>query len=138
MLIQQPAQVSHIYRWSYMFGRMAKRGQRKLAAYQCRTIESPMEMQLPTGQLMTRIVWIIAKLAVIAGLVVLAAWLITFIIMMLAFSALLGFKALVVSNNLDIYSSADYMGADLYIDDFDDNGHYIGDSKSSNGGFNRT
>ena len=87
---------------------------------------------LPAGKLLVRGSFLIAKLALIGVLLFFSAWLVTFIVMMLAVITLLWFRVFVGSDHQEENPGPDYLGADLYIGDFDDNGHYIGDSKSSN------
>ena len=54
------------------------------------------------------------------------------VVTMFAVIGLLVFKTAFNEDLKEEVPGPDYLGADLHIGDFDDNGHYIGDSKSSN------
>jgi hypothetical protein len=109
-----------------------KRGYRKLKAFESRAAERAVTSGIPAGNLLVRGSFLIAKLALIGGLFFVSAWLVTFIVMMLAVITLLWLRAFIGADHEEKNPGPDYLGADLYIGDFDDNGHYIGDSKSSN------
>ncbi|MNV38145.1 hypothetical protein D3C71_1296880 [compost metagenome] len=132
MPIQQPVQNSRAHRWAYACGMSVKRGYRKLKAFESRLAERAVTAGMPAGKLLVRGSFLIAKLALIGGLLYVSVWLVTFFVMMLAVITLLWFRAFVGSDHQEESPGPDYLGADLYIGDFDDNGHYIGDSKSSN------
>jgi len=125
-------QVSRAHRWAYTCGMSVKRGFRKLKALETRVAEHAVTAGLPAGKLLVRGSFLIAKLALIGVLLFFSAWLVPFIVMMLAVITLLWFRVFVGSDHQEENPGPDYLGADLYIGDFDDNGHYIGDSKSSN------
>ncbi|MGF6331151.1 fatty acid desaturase [Pseudomonas sp. BS3782 TE3695] len=124
--------VSRAHRWAYTCGMSVKCGFRKLKALEPRVAERAVTAGLPAGKLLVRGSFLIAKLALIGVLLFFSAWLVTFIVMMLAVITLLWFRVFVGSDHQEENPGPDYLGADLYIGDFDDNGHYIGDSKSSN------
>lgn len=132
MPTQNPVQVSRAHRWAYTCGMSIKRGYRKLKTFEARLAERAMVAGMPAGNLLVRGSFLIAKLALIGGLLFVSVWLVTFFVMMLAVITLLWFRAFVGSDHQEKNPGPDYLGADLYIGDFDDNGHYIGDSKSSN------
>ncbi len=132
MPTQQPVQNSCSNRWAYACGMSVKRGYRKLKAFESRLAERAVTAGMPADKLLVRGSLLIAKLALIGGLLFVSVWLVTFFVMMLAVITLLWFRALVGSDLQEESPGPDYLGADLYIGDFDDNGHYIGDSKSSN------
>ena len=132
MPTQQPVQSSRAHRWAYTCGMSVKRGYRKLKAFESRVAERAVTAGLPAGNLLVRGSFLIAKLALIGGLLFVSAWLVTFIVMMLAVITLLWLRAFIGADHEEKNPGPDYLGADLYIGDFDDNGHYIGDSKSSN------
>jgi len=132
MPTQQPVQNSRGHSWAYACGTSVKRGYRKLQAFESRLAERAVTAGMPAGKLLVRGSFLIAKLALIGGLLFVSVWLVTFFVMMLAVITLLWFRAFVGSDHQEESPGADYLGADLYIGDFDDNGHYIGDSKSSN------
>ena len=132
MPTQQPVQNSRAHRWAYVCGMSVKRGYRKLKAFESRLAERAVTAGMPAGKLLVRGSFLIAKLALIGGLLFVSVWLVTFILMMLAVITLLWLRAFIGADHEEKNPGPDYLGADLYIGDFDDNGHYIGDSKSSN------
>ncbi|AUO47165.1 DUF3742 family protein [Pseudomonas ogarae] len=132
MPTQQPVQNSRGHSWAYACGTSVKRGYRKLQAFESRLAERAVTAGMPAGKLLVRGSFLIAKLALIGGLLFVSVLLVTFFVMMLAVITLLWFRAFVGSDHQEESPGPDYLGADLYIGDFDDNGHYIGDSKSSN------
>ncbi|MNX95293.1 hypothetical protein D3C86_1275640 [compost metagenome] len=132
MPTQNPVQNSRAHRWAYACGMSVKRGYRKLKAFESRLAERAVTAGMPAGKLLVRGSFLIAKLALIGGLLFVSVWLVTFLVMMLSVITLLWFWAFVGSDHQEENPGPDYLGADLYIGDFDDNGHYIGDSKSSN------
>lgn len=129
---QQSVQSSRAHRWAYSCGMSLKRGYRRLKTLESRVVERAETEGVPAGKFLVRGSFLIAKLALIGGLLFVSVWLVTFIVMMLAVITLLGFRAFIGTNREEKNPGPDYLGADLYIGDFDDNGHYIGDSKSSN------
>ena len=129
---QNPTQNSRAHGWAYACGMSVKRGYRKLKAFESRLAERAVMAGMPAGKLLVRGSFLIAKLALIGGLLFVSVWLVTFLVMMLSVIKLLWFRAFVGSDHQEENPGPDYLGADLYIGDFDDNGHYIGDSKSSN------
>ena len=132
MPTQNPVQNSRSHRWAYACGMSVKRGYRKMKAFESRLAERAVTSGMPAGKLLVRGSFLIAKLALIGGLLFVSVWLVTFLVMMLSVIKLLWFRAFVGSDHQEENPGPDYLGADLYIGDFDDNGHYIGDSKSSN------
>ena len=132
MPTQQPVQNSRGHRWAYACGMSVKRSYRKLKAFESRLAERAVTAGMPAGKLLVHGSLLIAKLALIGGLLFVSAWLVTFIVMMLAVITLLWLRAFIGADQQEKNPGPDYLGADLYIGDFDDNGHYIGDSKSFN------
>ena len=132
MPIQQPVQNSRAHRWAYACGLSVKRGYRKLRTFESRVVEHAQTAGMPAGKLVVRGSFLFAKLALIGGLLFVSAWLVTFIVMMLAVTTLVWLRVFIGADQQEKNPGPDYLGADLYIGDFDDNGHYIGDSKSSN------
>ncbi|WP_223531775.1 DUF3742 family protein [Pseudomonas sp. GL-RE-20] len=132
MRTQNPVQISRAHRWAYTCGMSIKRGYRKLIAFESRVAEHAVAAGMPAGKLLVRGSFLIAKLVLIGGLFFFSAWLVSFIVMMLAVITLLWLRAFIGADQQEKNQGPDYLGADLYIGDFDDNGHYIGDSKSSN------
>jgi len=109
-----------------------KRGYRNLKAFESRVAERAVTAGLPAGKLLVRGSFLIAKLAMIGGLLFVSVWMVTFIVMVLAVTTLLWLRVFIGADQQEKNPGPDYLGADLYIGEFDDNGHYIGDSKSSN------
>ncbi|MDF3133600.1 DUF3742 family protein [Pseudomonas extremaustralis] len=132
MPTQQPVQNSRAHRWAYACGMSVKRGYRKLKIFECRVVEHAVTAGIPAGKLLVRGSFMIAKLALIGGLLFVRVWMVSFIVMMLAVTTLLWLRVFIGADQKEKNPGPDYLGADLYIGDFDDNGHYIGDSKSSN------
>lgn len=130
MQTQNPVQVSRAHRWAYACGMSVKRGYRKLKTFESCVAKRAVMAGIPAGNLLARGSFLFAKLALIGGLLLVSVWLVTFFVMMLAVITLIW--AFVGSDHQEESPGPDYLGADLYIGDFDDNGHYIGDSKSSN------
>ena len=132
MPTQNPVQNSRAHRWAYTCGMSIKRGYRNLKAFESRVAERAVTAGLPAGKLLVRGSFLIAKLALIGGLLFVSVWMVTFTVMVLAVTTLLWLRTFIGADREDKNPGPDYLGADLYIGDFDDNGHYIGDSKSSN------
>ncbi len=132
MPTQQPVQKSRAHRWAYACGMSVKRGYRRLKTFESRVAERAVSAGIPAGKGIVCGSFLVAKLALIGGLLFVSAWLVTFIVMMLAVITLLWLRAFIGADQQEKNPGPDYLGADLYIGDFDDNGHYIGDCKSSN------
>lgn len=131
MPTQQHDQVSRAHRWAYACGMWIKRGYRKVRAFEMRVAERAAVGGIPAGKLLVRGCFLIAKLALLVVLFVVSVWLFAFIVMMLAVTTFLWLRVFIDSDHPQVNPWPDYLGADLYIGDFDDNGHYIGDCKSS-------
>lgn len=132
MQTKQPVQNSRAHRCAYACGMSLKHGYHRVKTFESRLVEHAEMAGMPAGKLLVRGSFLIAKLALIGGLLFVSVWLVTFIVMMLAVITLLWLRAFIGADREDKNPGPDYLGADLYIGDFDDNGHYIGDSKSSN------
>ncbi|WP_032698663.1 DUF3742 family protein [Pseudomonas syringae] len=132
MPTQNPVQNSRAHRWAYTCGMSIKRGYRNLKAFESRAAERAVTARLPAGKLLVRGSFLIAKLAIIGGLLFVSVWMVTFIVMVLAVTTLLWLRVFIGADQQEKNPGPDYLGADLYIGEFDDNGHYIGDSKSFN------
>lgn len=131
MPTQSPVSVSRAQRWAYVCGMSLKCGYRWLKAFESRVAEWAVSA-IPAGKGIVRGSFLVTKLALLGALFFVSVWLITFIVMLLAVIALLWFRACIGSDHQEGDPGPDYLGADLYLGDFDDNGHYIGDCKSSN------
>ncbi|MCD7037821.1 Protein of unknown function [Pseudomonas syringae] len=132
MPTQTPVQNSRAHRWAYTCGMSIKRGYRNLKSFESRVAERAVTAGLPAGKLLVRGSFLIAKLAIIGGLLFVSVWMVTFIVMVLSVTTLLWLRVFLGADQQEKNPGPDYLGADLYIGEFDDNGHYIGDSKSSN------
>lgn len=132
MSAQQPLQISRAYRWAYARGMSVKRGYRRLKGFESRVAKRAVATGMPAGGLLVRGSFLVTKLALILGLLFIGFWLVASVVTMIAVIGLLVSKTAFDADINEAAPGADYLGADLYIGDFDDNGHYIGDSKSSN------
>lgn len=132
MPAQKPVQISCAHRSAYACGMSAKRGYHKLKGFESLVAKRAVETGMPAGGLLVRGTFLITKLALILGLLFIGFWLVASVVTMIAVIGLLLSKAALDSDLKEAETGPDYLGADLYIGDFDDNGHYIGDSKSSN------
>jgi len=84
MPAQQPIQISRAHRWAYACGMFAKRGYRKLKAFESRTAERAVTAGMPAGKLLVRGSFLIFKLAVAAGLLLVSLWLTVSVIILIA------------------------------------------------------
>ena len=132
MPAQQSPQISRAHRWAYACGMSAKRGYRRLKGFESRVVKRAVATGMPAGGLLVRGSFLVTKLALILGLLFIGFWLVASVVTMVAVIGLLVSKTAIDADINEAAPGADYLGADLYIGDFDDNGHYIGDSKSSN------
>ena len=67
-------EVSRAHRWAYTCGMSVKRGYRKLKAFESRLAERAVTAGMPAGKLHVRGSFLIAKLALIGGLLFLGFW----------------------------------------------------------------
>ncbi|MEE5086710.1 DUF3742 family protein [Pseudomonas alliivorans] len=74
MPTQQPVQNSRGHRWAYACGMSVKRGYRKLKAFESRLAERAVTAGMPAGKLLVRGSFLIAKLALIGGLLFVGFW----------------------------------------------------------------
>lgn len=132
MPAQQPLQISRAHRWTYACGMSVKRVYRRLKGFESRVAKRAVATGMPAGGLLVRGSFLVTKLALILGLLFIGFWLVASVVTMIAVIGLLVSKTAIDADINEAAPGADYLGADLYIGDFDDNGHYIGDSKSSN------
>jgi hypothetical protein len=132
MPAQQPLQISRAHRWAYACGISAKRVYRRMKGFESRVAKRAVATGMPAGGLLVRGSFLVTKLALILGLLFIGFWLVASVVTMIAVIGLLVSKTAIDADINEAAPGADYLGADLYIGDFDDNGHYIGDSKSSN------
>ena len=132
MTATPPAKASRENRWAYACGMALKRGYRRINAFESRLAERAVAAGVPVGKPLVRGGFLIAKLAVVGMLLFISFWLVASVVAMLAVIALLQLRAMIGADVEEEDPGPDYLGADLYIGDFDDRGHYIGGSKSSN------
>lgn len=127
MPTQNPAQASRVHRWGYACGMSIKRGYRKLKTFEARVAERA----VTAGKLLVRGGFLIVRLALIGGLLFVGFWLIASLVMMIAVIVLLQSKAVIDMDIKEENPGPDYLGANSYLGNYDDNGHYIGHFKSS-------
>ena len=74
MPTQQPVQSSRAHRWAYACGLSVKRGFRKLKAIESRVVERAETAGMPAGKLLVRGSFLVIKLAIAAGLLLVSLW----------------------------------------------------------------
>lgn len=74
MPTQNPVQNSRAHRWAYACGMSVKRGYRKLRVFESRLAERAVTAGMPAGKLLVRGSFLIAKLALIGGLLFVGFW----------------------------------------------------------------
>ncbi|PTT12154.1 DUF3742 domain-containing protein [Pseudomonas sp. HMWF011] len=74
MPIQQAVQSSRAHRWAYACGLSVKRGYRKLKAFESRLVEVAETAGMPAGKLLVRGSFLVIKLAIAAGLLLISLW----------------------------------------------------------------
>jgi len=74
MPTQNPVQNSRSHRWAYACGMSVKRGYRKMKAFESRLAERAVTAGMPAGKLFVRGSFLIAKLALIGGLLLVGFW----------------------------------------------------------------
>ena len=75
MQTQHHNQVSRAHRWAHAVGKAVKRAYRKLSAFEMRVAERAAVGGIPAGKLLVRGSFLVIKLAVAAGLLVVSLWL---------------------------------------------------------------
>ena len=131
MPTQQPVQSSRAHRWAYACGMSVKRGYRSLKTFESQVVERAETTGMPAGKLLVRGSFLIAKLAIIGGLLFIGFWLVAFVVVVIAVIALLQSKSVIDTDFEEDNPGPDYLGANSYLGNYDDNGHYIGHFKSS-------
>ncbi|TCV62179.1 DUF3742 family protein [Pseudomonas fluorescens] len=84
MPTQNRVEVSRVHHWAYTCGMSIKRGYRKLEAFESRTAERAVTAGMPAGKLFVRGSFLIFKLAVAAGLLLVSLWLTVSVIILIA------------------------------------------------------
>lgn len=74
MPIQQPAQSSRAHRWAFACGMSVKRGYRRLKTFESRMVERAETAGMPAGKLLVLRSFLVIKLAVAAGLILVSLW----------------------------------------------------------------
>ncbi len=74
MPTQQPVQSSRAHRWAYACSLSVKRGYRKLKAFESRVVEGAETAGMPAGKLLVRGRFLVIKLAIAAGLLLVSLW----------------------------------------------------------------
>lgn len=74
MPTQNPVQNSRSHRWAYACGMSVKRGYRKMKAFESRLAERAVTAGMPAGKLFVRGSFLIAKLGLIGGLLLVGFW----------------------------------------------------------------
>ncbi|WP_454867117.1 DUF3742 family protein [Pseudomonas lini] len=74
MSIQQPVQSSRAHRWAYACGLSVKRGYRKVKMFESRVVERAETAGIPAGKLLVRGSFLVIKLAIAAGLLLISLW----------------------------------------------------------------
>ena len=131
MPTQQPVQSSRAHRWAYACGMSVKRGYRRLKTFESRVVERAETAGMPAGKFLVRGSFLTAKLVLVGGLLFIGFWLVASVVVVIAVIALLQSKAVIDTDLEEDNPGPDYLGANSYIGNYDDNGHYIGHFKSS-------
>ena len=74
MPTQQPVQSSRAHRWAYACGLSVKCGYRRLKTFESRVVERAETAGMPAGKLLVRGSFLVIKLAVAAGLLLVSLW----------------------------------------------------------------
>lgn len=129
MPAQQPLQISRAHRWAYACGMSVKRVYRRLKGFESRVAKRAGATGMPAGGLLVRGSFLVTKLALILGLLFIGFWLVASVVTMIA---VIGVSKAAIDTDLeDNDPGPDFLGANSYLGNYDDNGHYIGHSKSS-------
>ncbi|MGH8390205.1 MULTISPECIES: DUF3742 family protein [Pseudomonas] len=70
----QPVRNSRALRWAYACGMSVKRGYRRLKTFESRVAERAVTVGIPAGKLLVRGGFLVIKLAVAAGLLLVSLW----------------------------------------------------------------
>jgi hypothetical protein len=132
MNTQNTAPTSPAERWGYASGMLLKRGYWRIKALESDLTERAQGAGVPAGQQLVRGGFLLAGLAVLGTVLFISIWLAAFILTMLAVTVYLLLRAFMGLDNDVGDPGPDYLGANSYLGNFDDNGHYIGHFKSSN------
>lgn len=131
MPTQQPVQSSRTHGWAYACGMSVKRGYRRLKTFESRVVERAETAGMPAGKFLVRGSFLTAKLALVGWLLFIGFWLVASVVVLIAVIALRQFKAVIDTDLEEDNPGPDYLGANSYLGNYDDNCHYIGHFKSS-------
>jgi len=131
MPAQQPVQISRAHRWAYACGMSVKRVYRRFKGFESRVVKRAVATGMPAGGLLVRGSFLVTKPALILGLLFIGFWLVASVVTMIAVVGLLVSKAVIDAKLEGNDPGPDFLGANSYLGNYDDNGHYIGHSKSS-------
>ncbi|KTB93832.1 hypothetical protein AO069_04420 [Pseudomonas syringae pv. syringae PD2774] len=131
MPIQQPVQSSCAHRWAYACGMSVNRGYRRLKTFESHVVERAETAGMPAGKFLVRGSFLTTKLALVGWLLFIGFWLVASVVVLIAVIALRQFKAVIDTDLEEDNPGPDYLGANSYLGNYDDNGHYIGHFKSS-------
>ncbi|NMZ10963.1 DUF3742 family protein [Pseudomonas proteolytica] len=131
MPTQQPVQSSRAHCWAYACGMSVKRGYRRLTTFESRVVERAETAGVPAGKFLVRGSFLTAELALVGWLLFIGFWLVASVVVLIVVIALLQFKAVIDTDLEEDNPGPDYLGANSYLGNYDDNGHYIGHFKSS-------
>ncbi|MBS7420375.1 DUF3742 family protein [Pseudomonas syringae] len=84
MPTQNRVEVSRVHQWAYTCGMSIKREYRKFKAFESRTAERAVTAGMPAGKLLVRGSFLVFKLAVAAGLLLVSLWLTVSVIILIA------------------------------------------------------
>ncbi|XXD92042.1 DUF3742 family protein [Pseudomonas sp. Z4-7] len=83
MPTQNRVEVSRVHHWAYTCGMSIKRGYRKLKGFESRVAKRAVTAGMPAGKLLVRGSFLIFKLAVAAGLLLVSLWLTVSVIILI-------------------------------------------------------
>ena len=110
MPTQNPVQNSRAHRWAYTCGMSIKRGYRNLKAFESRVAERAVTAGLPAGKLLVRGSFLIAKLAMMGGLLFVGFW------ALLSLMTLMVLYCVIAHRRLN--DSKDFYGAQAFGDPY--------------------
>ena len=132
MTVTRSATASRANRWAYACGMALKRSCRRINAFESHIAERVAAAGVPVGKPLVRGGFLVAKLVLVGVLFFISFWLVAFLAAMLAVIAFLPLRAFIGAAVEEEDPGPDYLGANYYLGNYDDNGHYIGHFKSSN------
>ncbi|VVO45791.1 hypothetical protein PS862_00035 [Pseudomonas fluorescens] len=111
MPTQAPIHVSRAHRWAYACGMSLKRGYRWLKEFESRVAERAVSAGIPAGKGIVRGSFLVAKLALIGGLLFVSLWLaISIVILIVLFGSLVNAAPIPSKNALRYKAYGDPYG----------------------------